>query len=93
MEEHLLPRYRRFAKAFSREEQERLPEHGLWDMEIDLELGKQPPSGHLYSLSHNELEAMQEYINEMLRMGKIRPSKSPASASIFFVLKLHGRGL
>ena len=29
----------------------------------------------------------------MLRAGKIRPSKSPTNALIFFVLKLHGRGL
>ena len=93
VEEHLLPQYRRFARAFSREEQERLPEHGPWDMEIDLEPGKQPSSGHLYPLSYNELEAMREYINEMLRAGKIRPSKSPADAPIFFVPKLHGRRL
>jgi len=29
----------------------------------------------------------------MLRTGKIRPSKSPAGASILFVPKPHGRGL
>ena len=28
VEEHLLPQYRRFARVFSREEQEQLPEHG-----------------------------------------------------------------
>ena len=93
VEERLLLQYRRFARAFSRKEQERLPEHGPWDMEIDLEPGKQPPSGHLYPLSHNELEAIQEYIEEMLKAGKIRPSKSPASAPIFFVPKPHSRGL
>src|SRR5438270_86795 len=62
-------------------------------MEIDLEPKKQPPSGRLYPLSHNELDAMREYIEEMLKAGKIRPSKSPASALIFFVPKPHGRGL
>ena len=70
-----------------------MSEHGPWDMEIDLEPGKQLPSGHLYPLSYNELEAMREYIEEMLKAGKIRPSKSPAGALIFFVPKLHGRGL
>ena len=29
----------------------------------------------------------------MLKVEKIRPSKSPTSAPIFFVLKTHGRGL
>ena len=62
-------------------------------MEIDLEPRKQPPSSHLYSLSYNELEAIWEYIEEMLKAGKIRPSKSPASVPIFFVSKLHVRGL
>ena len=62
-------------------------------MEIDLEPGKQPLNGHLYLLSYNELEAMQEYIEEMLKAGKIRPSKSPTSVLIFFVPKPHGRGL
>ena len=85
--------YRRYAKVFSRQEQDQLPKHGPHNMEIDLEPGKQPPSGHLYPLSHNELEALQEYIDEMLKSGKIRPSKSPAGSPIFFVPKSHGRGL
>ena len=68
-------------------------EHGPWDMEIDLEPGKQPPSGHLYPLSHIELEAIWEYIEEILKTGKIRLSKSFTGTLIFFVLKLHDRGL
>ena len=93
VKDQLLPQYRRFAKLFSREEQSRLPEHSPWDIEIDLEPGKQPPSGHLYPLSHNELEALREYIDEMLKTGKIRPSKGSAGAPVFFVPKTHGRGL
>jgi hypothetical protein len=79
--------------VFSRQEQDQLPMHGPYDMEIDLELGKQPPSGHLYPLSQNELEALQKYIDKMLKLGKIRPSKSPAGSPIFFVPKPHGRGV
>jgi len=93
VKDQLLPQYRRFAKLFSREEQSRLPGHSPWDIEIDLEPGKQPPSGHLYPLSHNELEALREYIDEMLKTGKIRPSKGSAGAPVFFVLKTHDRGL
>ena len=78
---------------FSREEQSRLPEHSPWDIEIDLKPGKQPPSGHLYPLSHNELEALHEYIDKMLKTDKIRPSKGSARVLVFFVLKMHGRGL
>ena len=62
-------------------------------MAIDLELEKQPPSGCLYPLSHNKLEFLREYLDEMLKSGKIHPSKSPAGAPIFFIPKSHGRGL
>jgi len=47
-------------------------------MTIDLEPGKQPPSGKLYSLSPDELELLKEYLDEMLKNGKIRHSKSSA---------------
>ena len=62
-------------------------------MVIDLESGKQPPSGHLYALSHNELVVLKEYLDEMLKSEKIQLSKSPAGAPIFIVPKPHGRGL
>ena len=70
-----------------------MPEHGPWDMSIDLEPGKQPLSGHLYPLSHDEMEYLRAYIDEMLKSEKICPSKSSCGAPIFIVLKLHGRGL
>ena len=34
-----------------------------------------------------------EYIDEMLKTGKIRPSKDSAGVPVFFMLKMHGRGL
>jgi hypothetical protein len=40
-----------------------------------------------------ELQALRDYLKEMLELGKIRPSKSPAAATIIFVPKAHGRGL
>ena len=70
-----------------------MPEHSLWDIKIDFKPGKQSPNSHLYPLSHNELEALHEYIDEMLKTGKIRPSKGSAGAPVFFVPKTHGRGL
>ena len=62
-------------------------------MEIDLEPGKQPPSGRLYLLSHTKGETMRAYIEEILKTRKIRPSKSPTGAPIFFILKPYGKGL
>jgi hypothetical protein len=40
-----------------------------------------------------ELKALYEYLNDMLRIGKIRPSKSLARAPILFVPKAYGKGL
>jgi len=70
-----------------------LPPHRLFDNSIDLKEEVQPPWGPIYTLSEVELEALKEYLEGMLRMGKIRPSKSPAGAPILFVPKPHGRGL
>jgi len=60
-------------------------------MVIDLEAGKQPPSGKLYPLSPDKVKLLKEYLDEMLRNGKIRPSKSSASAPIFFVKQGNGK--
>lgn len=52
---------------------------------IDLLPGALPPRGHLYSLSAPETKAMNEYIQDALSTGFIRPSSSPVSAGFFFV--------
>jgi len=60
-------------------------------MTIDLEPGKQPPSGKLYPLSPDELELLKKYLDEMLKNGQIGPSKSSASAPIFFAKQANGK--
>ena len=39
---------------------------------------------------YKEIKALEKYIKENLKKGFIRKSKSPADASIFFVLKKNG---
>jgi len=60
-------------------------------MVIDLEPGKQPPSGKLYPLSPDELELYKEYLDEILRTNKIRPSKNSARAPMFFAKQANGK--
>jgi len=60
-------------------------------MTIDCEPGNQPASGKFYPLSSDELELLKEYLDEMLKNGKIRPNKSSASAPIFFVKQANGQ--
>ena len=45
---------------------------------------RQPPYGPIYSLGPVELETLKTYIETNLKNSFIRPSKSPAGASIFF---------
>jgi hypothetical protein len=47
----------------------------------------------MYPLNETDLQALRDYLKEMLELGKIRPSKSPAAAPIIFVAKAHGQGL
>ena len=79
-----------FPEVFSKEKAAQLPEHASYNHEINLEEGKLPPWGPIYKLSELELQALQEYLNEMLASGKIRPSKSSAGALILFVKKKDG---
>ena len=73
--ERLPVQYREFVKTFGKVAQASLPAHRPQDMIIDLEPGKQPPSGKLYPLSPDELVLLEEYLDEMLRTVKIWPSK------------------
>ena len=41
----------------------------------------------MYSLSRNEKEEVQKFIDKHLKKGYIRPSKSPQTSPVFFVGK------
>lgn len=62
-----------------------LPPHCPWDCAIDLLPHAMPPKSKVYPLSKKETQAMEEYIEEALSSGFIRPSTSPAAAGFFFV--------
>jgi hypothetical protein len=85
--------YHEYLSVFNRDAADALPPHRSFDHAIDLKEGEEPPWGPIYALSPTELKALKEYLEEMLRTGKIRPSKSPAGAPILFVPKSQGRGL
>jgi len=89
--ERLPTQYRDFVRIFGKEAQAVLPAHEEQDMTIDLEPGKQPPSGKLYPLSPDELEILKEYLDEIRKNEKIRPSKSSASAPIFLAKQANSK--
>ncbi|KAK3541689.1 hypothetical protein QTP86_000757 [Hemibagrus guttatus] len=82
--------YSHFRDVFCPRKASKLPPHRPWDCAIDLIPGEPVPKGRIYSLSIPEEEAMEEYIQEALTQGYIRPSTSPAASSFFFVAKKDG---
>jgi hypothetical protein len=86
-------KFRKWINIMTREAADRLPEHKPYDHAIDLKEGETPPWGPVYALNEVELQTLREWLKEMLWIGKIKPSKSPAAAPILFVPKPHGRGL
>ena len=55
------------------------------DHEIQVGEDSKPPHRPLFQLSPVELEAAKEYVEKLLKSGRIRPSKSPYGAPLFFV--------
>ena len=81
-------KYLYFANVFSEKSANVLPEQtGANEHAIELEKGKQPPYGPIYSLGPVELETVKPYIETNLANSFIRASKSPAGAPILIVRK------
>jgi hypothetical protein len=82
--------YVSFQDVFEEKNADILPEHRPYDMSIDLKPGTVVPFGPIYNLSQPELEELRKYIDDNLKKGFIRPSKSPGGAPILFVKKKDG---
>ena len=86
-----LPSYLKdFAKVFSKDTASRLPTRKAWDHAIDLKPDFKPQRGKVYPLSPPKIKALDEFIDENLSKGYIRPSKSPMASPFFFVSKKTG---
>jgi hypothetical protein len=85
--------FQQYVKVLDKELTDKLPDHKPYNYVIDLKDGKQPPWGPMYPLNKTELQALWDYLKEMLELGKICLSKSPTPALIIFVPKAHGQGL
>jgi len=90
-EPFILPDYiRGFESVFAKEDFNVLPEHRQWDHAIELILGSEPKSSKVYPLSLVEQKELDSFLEENLRTGQIRPSKSPIAALVFFIKKKDG---
>ncbi|KAL6362271.1 hypothetical protein LRP88_03544 [Fusarium phalaenopsidis] len=83
--------YRIYKKLFAEELETGLPEHTHYDLEIEFIDGKQPGFSKLYPLNEAQLPVLKEYIEDMIRKGYIRESKSSVGYPVMFVPKKNGK--
>jgi hypothetical protein len=84
--------YHDYFDVFLPTEVTKLPPHRPgFDMEIEIEEGKSPLFGSIYSLSKDERAETLHYIQRNLNNGAIRRSRSSAAAPILFAKKKDGR--
>ena len=79
-----------FEDLFSKASFDRLPDRKVWDHAIELEPGAKPTNCKVYPLAPNEQAELDEFIQENLASGRIRPSKSPMASPVFFIKKKDG---
>ena len=89
--EDLVPRaYWEFKDIFSKDAFDTLPTRKPWDHGIELQPGTEPQSSWTFLLSPLEQKELDEFLQENLHSGRIRPSKSPFGAPVFFIKKKDG---
>ena len=64
-----------------------MPTRKIWYHAIDLKEEFKASKVWVYPLSRNEREEVQQFIQDHLQKGYIRPSKSPQTSPVFFVGK------
>jgi len=89
--EEMVPRkFLKWKKVFGKVKSVRMSTRKIWDHAIDLKETFKPRKGKIYPLSKNEREEVQNFVEDQLRKGYIRPSKSLQTLPVFFVGKKDG---
>ena len=83
--------YQRHAKVFSEEDSKRFPPSRPWDHEIELKTGApEMIKCKLIPMTGKEDEALRKFLDEELKKGYIKESKSPYASPFFFIKKKDG---
>jgi hypothetical protein len=80
-----------YADVFSETAFDSLPEHCKWDHTIELECEPSPGFCKVYPMTLTEQTEMDAFLKEALAAGRIRQSKSPLGALVFFIKKKDGK--
>ena len=84
-------RFWKWKKVFGKAESKRMPVQKPWDHAIELKEGFVPRKRKVYSLSRDEREEVQAFVEDQLRKGYIWLSKSPQMSPVYFVAKKDGK--
>jgi hypothetical protein len=80
-----------YADVFSETAFDSLPECREWDHAIELECKPSPGVRKVYLMTLTEKIEMDAFLEEVLATGRIRQSKSPLGALVFFIKKKDGK--
>ena len=84
-----------FADVFSDEGFNELPPHRSYDHEVvllpEFDQVQHRLKSKIYQLSYEEQKELDQFLEENLKTGRIRPSKSPIASPVFFVAKKDGK--
>jgi hypothetical protein len=80
-----------YANVFNETTFDSLPEHHKWDHTIELEQEPSPGFQKVYPMTLTEQTEMDTFLEEALATGRIRQSKSPPRAPVFFIKKKDGK--
>jgi hypothetical protein len=79
--------YHDYKDIFDEKYFDQLPERRIWDHAIELTEDFKPVDCKVHPLNPSEQKALEEFIEENLSSGRIRPSKSLMASPFFFVKK------
>ena len=91
VEENIPEEYADFNnRVFNKAVFEKLPDRSKWDHAIELTPNATLKDCKVYPLNIKEQEELDKFLEEHLKSGQIRPSKSPCAAPFFFIKKKDG---
>jgi len=87
IEEIVLEKFLKWKKVFGKVKSKRMPMRKIWDHAIDLKEMFAPQKRRIYPLSKDERKEVQNFVEDQLRKGYIRPTKFPQTSPVFFIGK------
>jgi len=90
--EEVVPKvYHEYKDVFNKENFDELPPQRPWDHTVELLPGDHVIDCKTYNFTNDEQKELELFLEENLKSGQIRPSKSPFASAFFFIKKKDGK--